>query len=93
MGFPPWSSGPLLHSGEKRQLSPLVENGVSNPVFDKIGLLVHVPALRSAPIGESERFHGASADIFTSTNLIQTKQCVKVQRAPIFVLVYSVRSS
>ncbi len=34
MGFPPWSRGPLLHRGEKRQLSPLVEHGDSNPVFD-----------------------------------------------------------
>ena len=34
MGFPPWSRGPLLHRGEKRQLSPLVEHGDSNLVFD-----------------------------------------------------------
>jgi len=34
MGFPPWSRGPLLHRGEKRQLSLLVEHGDSNPVFD-----------------------------------------------------------
>ncbi|MEE8076876.1 MAG: hypothetical protein V3T60_14770, partial [Candidatus Binatia bacterium] len=34
MGFPPWSRGPLLHRGEKQQLSPLVEHGDSNPVFD-----------------------------------------------------------
>ena len=38
MGFPPWSRGPLLHGGgggrEKRQLSPLVEHGDSNPVID-----------------------------------------------------------
>ncbi len=34
MGFPPWSSGPLLHRGEKRQLYPLVENGDGNRVFD-----------------------------------------------------------
>ena len=35
MGVPPWSRGPLLHrGGEKRQLSPLVEHGDSNLVFD-----------------------------------------------------------
>ncbi len=34
MGFPPGSSGPLLHRGEKRQLFPLVEHGDSNLVFD-----------------------------------------------------------
>jgi len=34
MGFPPWSCGPLLHREEKRQLSPVVEHGDSNPVFD-----------------------------------------------------------
>ena len=34
MGFPPWSRGPLLHRGEKRKLSPLVEHGDSNPLFD-----------------------------------------------------------
>ncbi len=31
MGFPPWSRGPLLHRGEKRQLSPLVEHGGFKP--------------------------------------------------------------
>jgi len=30
----PRSRGPLLHRGEKRQLSPLVEHGDSNSVFD-----------------------------------------------------------
>ncbi len=34
MGFPPWSRGPLLRRGEKRRLSPLVEHGDSNLVFD-----------------------------------------------------------
>ncbi len=34
MGFPPWSRGPLLHRGEKRQLSPVVEHRDLNPVFD-----------------------------------------------------------
>jgi hypothetical protein len=34
VGFPPWSRGPLLHRGEKRQLFHLVEHGDSNPVFD-----------------------------------------------------------
>jgi len=37
MGFPPWSRGSLLHrggGGEKRQLSPLVEHGDSNPEYD-----------------------------------------------------------
>ncbi len=34
IGVSPWSRGPLLHMGEKRKLSPLVEHGESNPVFD-----------------------------------------------------------
>ncbi|MEE8075954.1 MAG: hypothetical protein V3T60_10070, partial [Candidatus Binatia bacterium] len=40
MGFPPWSRGPLLHRGEKRQLAPLVEHGDSNPVFEITCLLL-----------------------------------------------------
>ena len=43
MGFPPWSRGPLFHRGEKWQLSPLVEHGDSNPVFD-ITLFILRPA-------------------------------------------------
>jgi len=35
VGFPPWSRGSLLYGGgEKRQLSPLVEHGDSNPEYD-----------------------------------------------------------
>ena len=34
MGFPQWSRGPLLHRGEKQQLSPVVELGDSNLVVD-----------------------------------------------------------
>ncbi len=33
-GVSPVESRPLLHRGEKRQLSPLVEHGNTNPVFD-----------------------------------------------------------
>jgi len=31
MGFPPWSRGPLLHTGEKRHHFPLVDHGVQTP--------------------------------------------------------------
>ncbi len=31
MGYPRWSRGPLLHRGEKRKLSPLVDHEVQTP--------------------------------------------------------------
>ncbi len=34
MGLPPWSRGPLLYRGREPGVSPLVEHGASNPVFD-----------------------------------------------------------